>query len=184
MLDPDPTIEVKWSQEGLPISLQLTCEGTDCNLDEVLTLSGLKVGDWVVVMPRTDVDSRKPAGEQTPYTPTPKQMLYGTRAVITDMHIERDGAGRARCGTVELRMIESRGTSKRGYTFRGFSRPFEDGTLYTIDSNPNDAYGAFLAAITEGLRAGGVNGLYRRLIDPGSLSVDWSRWTRRVNCRC
>jgi len=165
--------EVKWSQENLAISLDLTSDGSDCDLDEVLTLSGMKEGEWVVVLPRTDVDSRKPAAEQAPYTPTPKQMLYGTRAVITAIRVERDAAGRARCGTVELRMIESRGSSTRGYTFGSMPRPFEDGTLYTLDSNPNDAYGSFLAAITEGLRAGGPNGLYRRLTDAGSIGVDW-----------
>jgi hypothetical protein len=133
----------------------------------------MKVGEWVVVLPRTDVDSRKSDADQVPYTPTPKQMLYGTRAEIRDIQVERNSAGHALRGTVTLRMIDSHGSAKRGYMFGGFSRPFEDGRLYTIDRNPNDIYGSFLAAITEGLRAGGPNGLYRRLTDSNSITVNW-----------
>jgi hypothetical protein len=166
--------EAAWSQEGLEVCLDLVCDGTDCTLEAVLALSGLKEDGWVVVMPRTDVDSRLPASQQAPYTPTPKQMLYGTRAVVAGIDASRDGAGRVTGATLRLRMNRGGGsTSPRGYSFTSVPRPFEDGRIYTIDSNPNDAYGGFLAAVTEGLNAGGENTLYSRLTAYGGASVDW-----------
>ncbi|HEX5503477.1 MAG TPA: AAA domain-containing protein [Thermomicrobiales bacterium] len=167
-----------WSQEGLRVRLRLDTAGADCDLDQALGLTTLREGATLVVCPRWSVDSRLPPKEQTPFTPTPKQMLYGTRAQLERLVVERDAAGRAVAGyvEVELRTVHGGGKNGRGFAFRSMDQPLTPGACYTLDSDPNDWYGSWCAKVTEGLCAGGAatpNTLYRRLADPAGAHVAW-----------
>ena len=165
--------EAKWSQDGLCVRLRLECAGLECDLDEALALSTLRVGEGVVLCPRTAVDSRLPAGEQTLFTPTPKQMLYGVRGQIAAITVTRDGAGRAVEGFVEVTLRESRGGAwSRGFVFASIEQPLSE-RAYTLDRDPNSWYGYWCAKVTEGLNAGQPNTLYERLAAPASARVDW-----------
>jgi hypothetical protein len=171
----------EWSQDGLVVRLRLEADCLDCDLDEALTLATLRAGDRIVLSPRTTFDSRLPAEERTPFTPTPKQLLYAQRAEIQAIVVERDESGRATNGYVEVALKDARGgTSKRGFTFSGRSEPLQPGMVYTLDSEPNDFYGLWCSKVVEGLLAleegtePGRNALYERLVDLGGASVAWS----------
>jgi DNA polymerase III delta prime subunit len=150
----------RWSQEGLRLRLRLDTAGLDCGLDEALRLSTLKDDARVVLCPRTDTDSRLPPEERTPYTPTPKQMLYAARADIERIDAEQ--------GWVEVVLRASYGgKGTRGFAFPSSgARPLEDGRLYTLDPDPNDWYGYWGAKVVEGLVRGEPNALYQRLAAP------------------
>src|SRR5581483_8819644 len=110
--------ETKWAQTGLRILLEVDCSGAGCSLDEALALTTLRRGERVVVYARTAVDSRLPEEEQTPFTPTPKQLLYGTRATIDAIAIQRDGDGRAQAAQLELVLEGGYGGDwSRGFAF-------------------------------------------------------------------
>ncbi|MDB5058686.1 MAG: superfamily helicase, partial [Chloroflexi bacterium] len=165
--------ELKWSQDGMRVRLRFDAP-LECSIDEMLGLKTLREGDRVVVCPRWDVDSRLPAEEQVPYTPTPKQLLYGTRATIVSIRITRDDHGRAVSGTVELEMRSGfGGKGMRGFVFGSMDKPFEDGAVYSIDEDPNDWYGYHSSKVTEELCAGGHNTLYSRLVDMELADVYW-----------
>ncbi|HVA90321.1 MAG TPA: ATP-binding protein, partial [Chloroflexota bacterium] len=120
------------------------------------------------------VDSRLPVEARTQNVPTPKQMLYGSRATIRALREERDAADRVVSVWLELEMRTSFGGSNmRGFVFVARDRPFEDDTLYTIDPDPNDWYGYWGAQVTAGLGAGGANTLYERLINRSPALVTW-----------
>ncbi len=165
--------EAKWSQDGLCVRLRLECAGLECELDEVLALSTLRVGEGVVLCPRTAVDSRLPADEQTSFTPTPKQMLYGVRGQIATITVTRDEAGRAVEGFVEVTLRESPGGAwSRGFVFASIAQPLSE-REYTLDRDPNSWYGYWCAKVAEGLSAGQPNTLYERLVAPAPARVDW-----------
>jgi len=165
--------EAKWSQDGLRVRLRLECAGLECDLDEALALSTLRVGEGVVLCPRVAVDSRLPADEQTSFTPTPKQMLYGVRGQIAAITITRDSAGRAVEGFVEVALRESPGGAwSRGFVFASIAQPLSE-QAYTLDRDPNSWYGYWCAKVTEGLSAGRPNTLYKRLAASESARVDW-----------
>ena len=140
---------------------------TGCGLGEVLGLTTLKPGDSVVVCKRWDVDSRLQAAEQTPYTPTPKQTLYGTRATLKEITAERDAAP-CHCrpgGTGDAARPRRRLVAR--LRVRRHGQAVEEGILYSIDPDPNDWYGYWCAIVTKELCAGGQNTLYLRLTQLG-----------------
>jgi hypothetical protein len=158
--------ETKWDQKGVQFRLDLTADGLDCTLDEALALTRLCTGDVVVISPRLTVDARLPEAERKPFTPTPKQMLYGTRATIVEINANE------RTVTIEMRGAGGR-SSVPGFAFSGFERPLRDGEQYTLDPDPNDWYGSFCAGIVKDLCAGDPNTLYDRLDAPASAHVPW-----------
>jgi hypothetical protein len=169
--------EVKWSQVGLHVRLRLTTEGADCTLEEALVLTTLKPGDRVVVCPRWTVDERLPAAEQQPFTPTPRQMLYGTRATLLRLEQVRDEDGAPREAWAELELVRSPSAhSPEGFLFAAIERPLEPGALYSLDPDPNDIYGFWCAKITQGLvklergETPGRSPLYERLAG-GAVTV-------------
>ena len=169
-----------WSQDGLVVRLRLECANLDCDLDEAIAMTTLRVSDRVVLAPRTTFDERLPVAERTPFTPTPKQLLYAMRANIGAIVVERDDAGRATRGYVEVELQGSRGgTSKRGFTFSGMPRPLLPGEVYTLDEDPNDVYGLWCSKVVEGLLAveagtePGRSTLYDRLVDLSAATVAW-----------
>lgn len=173
--------ETEWSQAGISYRLRISTDGTDADLDQLLTLSMLKQGERVVFMPRTTVDSRLPANMQTENTPTPKQMLYGTRAEIKQISVERDEAGKASSASVELEMQGTFGGNVPGFLFASFNaQPLVEGKLYTLDSDPNDIYGYWcyvVASKLSELESKGTSevgsALYDRLVDMEHASIEW-----------
>jgi hypothetical protein len=144
--------QTEWSNAGLSFVLRLETEGIDAGVDEVLGLTNLREGERVVVFPRYVTDSRLPPEQRTLNTPTPKQMLYGARATITAVTVERDEADRALSACVQVRMEEGMQSTLKGFTFGSFNKyPFEDGGLYTLDSDPNDIYGYWCWTVVEEL---------------------------------
>lgn len=161
--------DCKWSQEGLKFHLRIETTGVDCDLNELLLLSTLRDGAMIVVFPRWTVDERLPANQQQPFTPTPKQLLYGQRAVLHRVvATTRDPAtGRITAARAEVELQESRGSiSTTPYVFGAFNRPLTDGELYTLDPCPNEWYSYWCAKVVEGLCAGSPNVLYNRLVTP------------------
>ena len=179
-----------WSQAGLRLRLRLDTEGLDCTLDEAMALCTLREGDRVVVYPRWTVDERLPIESRTPFTPTPRQMLYGTRADIVRLELTRDGAGKVVSGFVEIEFARSMSaTNSRGFLFGSVDRPLRDGELYTLDSDPNNIYGFWCAKITEGLRAleegreSGRSTLYERIAQPPGPPPVWPDAARAGQAR-
>jgi hypothetical protein len=170
----DQRAETAWSPEGLRIRLRLDASGVDCTLDEALALLTLREGDRIVINPRTTVDTRLPAADQTPFTPTPRQMLYAPRGTIARIVATAyDDDGHVTAAVLDLTLARPGGSDKRGFAFGSYPATFEDGLLYTLDADPNDWYGAFCATVVEGLCAGEHNTLHERLVDPSSAHVTW-----------
>ncbi|HEX6817537.1 MAG TPA: ATP-binding protein [Ktedonobacterales bacterium] len=166
--------QCEWSQEGLRFRLRLETEGVDCTLDEALGLSDLRSGERIVVYPRQTTDERLPLEERVPFTPTPRQMLYGQRADIKQIVLHRDERGRVTSGYVEIEMAAGRGGAwSRGFVFGGRDRPLEADTVYTLDTDPNSWYGYSCMKVVEGLVASSPNTLYERLCDPSIAHGNW-----------
>lgn len=166
-LPKEQDLPTKWSQEGMKFRLRFDCSGADCDADEALRLSTLREGNSVIIYPRTTVDSRLPSEEQVPFTPTPKQMLRGTRGSIEKMDLQH--------GYVDVVMrsaFDSRSPS--GFAFGSHDRPLLPGELYTLDEDPNNWYAYWTAKVAQGLVAGGRNALYERICDPSSARAEWS----------
>ncbi|MDI3339594.1 MAG: AAA domain-containing protein [Sphaerobacter sp.] len=161
--------------DDLTVRLRLETDAIEGDLDEVLALSTLKPDDQVLVCPRWTVDSRLPEAERQPFTPTPKQMLYQQRGRIRRITVERDAAGRAVGGFVEVQLVGSRGgTWSRGFVFPSFlAQPLEDGAVYTLDPDPNNWLGYYALTVAQGLAAGQPNALHARLLDLAGATVAW-----------
>jgi hypothetical protein len=152
----------EWSHDGLPVHLRLDLTDVDCDAAEALNLTTLRDGDSIIVFSRWTTDSRRPQEEQTPFSPTPKQMLYGTRAVLRAISPERDERGEVTGAMLELEM-RSAFVKSGGFVFPSIPQPFVPGERYTIDPDPNSFYDLWCKKVTEGLIAGGDNTLYHRL---------------------
>ncbi len=153
----------RWSLDDVPVTLRVETAGTDTDLETLLGLLTLKDGERLVLMPRlTDY------GQDAPYTPTPKQILYGARFELLRLNVERDADGIARSATVALKAGHG-GGGEPGYVFGSGIAPLADGTLSTLDPDPNDFLGARMKRLADALCAledagtPGAHGFYRRL---------------------
>lgn len=164
--------ESAWSQDGLLFRLRLDLTGIDAEASEVMNLTTLREDDSVVIYARESVDSRLPPAKQVRNTPTPKQMLYGTRGRIKSITLERDEGDVVRGARFEVETPRSLG-SLDGFTFNGIPRPFEDGQRYTLDPDPNNIYGYWNRKVTQGLIQGGENMLYSRLAGQATPDPNW-----------
>lgn len=161
--------ECRWSQAGLRMRLRVETAGIDCDLHEALLLSRLRDGEFLVVYHRWAVDERLPEAERTEFTPTPKQMLYGQRADLVRIMTEKDGEGRITEAFAVVELKDSRGGDwSKPYVFSSFNRPLEDGTLYTLDTCPNEWMSYWCKEVVEGLCSGQPNVLHDRLARPPS----------------
>ena len=169
----EQSAECRWNHDGLRVKLRLDVTGVDCGLHEALTLSNLREGDRLVLYPRWTVDERLPVASRTPFTPTPRQLLYGNRAELGQITAtEKDTAGRVLAATVEVELKDSFGGDwSRGFVFPSISRPLADDTIYTLDPCPNDWYGYWCNVVVDGLCKGEQNRLFKLLNDP----VSWGR---------
>ena len=158
--------ESEWSQEGMTVRLRLECADVACDLDEALGITTLKAGDRLVLSPRWTVDERLPVADRVSFTPTAKAMLYGLRADLDRIVIDRGDDGRAVAAWAEVALRQGFGGGSRGFTFATIparNRPLEPDGVYTLDPDPNDFYGSWTATVTEGLVDGGANTLYALL---------------------
>ncbi len=164
--------ETAWSPEGLRLRLRIETEGLDCDLDELLLLSTLRDGEQVVVYSRWTEDERLPLEQRSPFTPTPKQLIYGQRAELVRVVVtQRDEMGKAKTAFAEVILRESRGSQHtQPFVFGAYNRPLLDGELYTLDPCPNEWYAYWCAKVVEGLCQGQPNELYHRLIQPPAPS--------------
>lgn len=117
-------------------------------------------------------------------------MLYGARATIEGMYVERDADEKAISATLTLRIVPASGASVKGFLFSSFMKePFADGTLYTIDPDPNDIYGYWCSVVaTELGRLEAAadpnirNALYERITNPSS-QVNWDEREAQAQAR-
>ncbi|QDU21332.1 bifunctional RecB family nuclease/DEAD/DEAH box helicase [Urbifossiella limnaea] len=167
-LNKEQSAECKWSADGLRVRLRVEAAGVDCDLHEALLLSTLRDGARVVVFRRWTTDERLPPDQRTEFTPTPKQMLYGTRAVFRRVVVTRaDAAGRAAEAVAEVELTDGFGNdSMKPFVFSAIGRPLAAGEAYTLDPCPNDISGYWHAKVVEGLCGGQPNSLYARLANP------------------
>jgi hypothetical protein len=167
-LNKEHSAECRWSPEGLRLRLRIECEGVDCDLHEALLMSNLRDGDRLVLYSRWAVDERLPPSERKPFTPTPKQMLYGQRAELVGLvATKKDAAGRVLAAIADVELKESRGGDwSKPFVFPAINRPLEEGKLYTLDPCPNDWYGYWCAQVVNGLCDGQPSVLYDRLVQP------------------
>lgn len=163
VLTKEQRAETKRDCDGIVLRLRLTTEEIAADLDAILALGTPKPGDRLVLAPRVAVDKRSATYGQT-YTPTAKVLLYRMRVQFRRLEVVRDAAGRATEALVEIAMLGHAGpTSERGYTFFGHVVGLADGERYSLDPDPNDFYGRWLASVTEGLMEGGANAVYAHL---------------------
>ena len=171
-----PTAEenraLNWSLADRPLRFRLEVGADSADVGELLATSEMKTGEWAVLKERYAVDSRLPAGQQLPFTPTARQLLYAPRVEIGAVSPERDGGHQEVRFEVEMR--DSRGGGNgNGYTFTGHPAPPRDGTIYTLDPNPDDFNGAGLQATIQQIVDGRQNTLYDRLVADPPKPADW-----------
>ncbi|QDV37679.1 DEAD/DEAH box helicase [Tautonia plasticadhaerens] len=156
--------ETRWSPGGLWVRLRLESTGLDCDLDDALALTTLRAGDRLVLFSRWALDERLPEADRKPFTPTPKQMLYGDRVDLKKIVTARDeGSNRIVSGVVEVEFAPPRWGGAEGFVFGSIPRPLEDGQLCTLDHCPNSWYGSWCRQVVDGLCAGEPNALLDRL---------------------
>ncbi len=165
----------KIDQEGMVVKLRIATSELDGDLDDLLAISGLKEGSPIVISPRWTVDERLLAENQTPMTPTAKQILYRQRGFLQRIRVERDVSGKAIRVLVEVELVNRYGVrGSHGFIFGGsFTQPFRDHELFAIDPDPNSWTGFWSSKVTEGLRNGGRNTLYRTLTGELPDRINW-----------
>ena len=179
-LTPEQKAECEWSMEGMPFRLRFDLTGVDADLPTILGLLNLKDGDRFVLYPRWSTDTRLPIEEQTDNTPTPKQMLYGTRVELLRIDVRKNESGHPTHAFAEVSVCSPGGGSP-GYLFSAMDRPLEPNALYTLDPDPNDIYGLWQSKVTDALcdleqsATPNVHPLYSRVAHPapGGESVPW-----------
>ncbi|MGC4192050.1 MAG: ATP-binding protein [Thermomicrobiales bacterium] len=165
--------ETKRDPEGIVLRMRVEVRDVACDLDEALTLSSIKPGERLVLASRWEVDSR-PDKDKTPYTPTPKSLLYRMRVELQRLEVARDEDGQATAAIAEIGLLKQfGGKSERGYSFGGHAVAIDDGETFSLDPDPNNFYGAWLAKVTEGLVAGGENAIYAHLAGEALPPVIW-----------
>jgi hypothetical protein len=160
-------------QAGIVVRLRLDKTNWECGLEEAISIADFSRGDRIVLRDRWTVDSRLPIDEQKLLTPTPKQLLYGERASFKKFAVQRDANGVVVVGFAEIELLDSHSYGKPGFVFKGHHCPLEQGTLYTIDPDPNNITGSWQKEIAEGLIDGGANALYQRLTGARTDLIDW-----------
>ncbi len=166
--------ELRWSLAERPLRFRLEAgAGADAgDIDELLATSDIKAGEWAVLKERFAIDSRLPEGQRNPFTPTAKQLLYAPRVEIGAVTTGVAG------GHLEVRfdveMMDSRGGGRgNGYTFTGHPEPPRDGTIYSLDPNPDDFNGAGLQGTIQQIVGGRQNTLYDRLVATSPTPAEW-----------
>ncbi len=145
----------------VPLRLRIVLDDVECDLETALRLTSLSPGDKVILAPRWSVDERLPADQQQPFTTTARQLLYKPRATLIELDPN---------GFVLLQPNRHYSNGDRRFTFPAQWEWPTTGTLYTIESDPNDVYGQRCMEIVNELRGGASNALYQRLAAPTSVT--------------
>jgi hypothetical protein len=169
----------KWDDANLEVRLRIAMDGIDATLDDVLSLATYKTGDQVLLYPRLTTDSRQPLAERTPFTPTPRQLLYGGRGLFDRLEqtLGPDGKPMAAWVRMTLRPIFVR---HDGYVFPSTAHePFVDGKLYTLEEDPNSWQASRCEAFTQALAAVAhatqpLNIIYDHLARRATSTIEWS----------
>lgn len=157
-----------------PFHLRIDVAEAGITTAEALSLSTIKARDRVRIEPRWTVDGRLPPAEQTPLTPTPKQLLYGMAQEIVDVETELDASGQpVRAWLLTKPAFSPSSKNPPGFLFMGHDEDLVDGKLYSVDPDPSDIYGFWGAKVVHGLLAGGQNTLFERVEDDGAGAVNW-----------
>ncbi len=166
---------LSWSLAERPLRFRLEPGSDAGDVNELVNSSDMKPGEWAVLKERFAVDSRLPAAQRTPFTPTAKQLLYAPRVEIGAV-TPNSGDGSHSDVRFELVMQDSRGGGGKGngYTFGGRPEPPRNGTTYTLDPNPDDYNGVGLQTTIQQIVDGRQNTLYDRLITTTPTPADWS----------
>lgn len=164
--------ECKWDHEGMEFRLRLEADGLDCSLDDAINLMTFREDDRLVLRERWSVDSRLPETERRPFTSTAKQILGGQRVRLKTIVVDRDEQGHARKAFAVAEMTFGMGPDKRGFLFGGRQEPLQAGTLYTLESEPDNINRLWAAKTIAGLIDGGENMLYSYLTgQPTSMPI-------------
>ncbi len=143
------------------IRLRVDLAGVASSVEHAMTLWERRIGDRVVISPRKTVDSRKPVTERIAFTPTVRQLLYGSSANIVDL-----GAGHDESGTpftwIDVEMSNF-GAKSTEFSFNQMYTGFEPGALLTLDESPNNWHAAHQRTVITGLREGKRNALFQRI---------------------
>lgn len=162
-----------WDRAGLRFRLRLDTSGLDGDLHHVLGQTTFGEGDRLVLYTRQTVDSRLPVADQTPFTPTPKQLLYGQRVDLRRLLVDRDAGGRAVRAWAEVEFSPYSGSRVDGFVFPGGREPLVADETYTLDPDPNDWSGAHQRQLVQALQAGAENAVYQRLDESGPATAEW-----------
>jgi hypothetical protein len=100
------------------------------------------------------------------------------RADIVDIEVQRDEDGRAQEAWAIVEIAPTRNPSSapgspRGFVFHNFPKPFFDGVLYTLDSNPDDWMGNHCSGLMKELCEGKSSVLLGRLNKDASTRIAW-----------
>lgn len=176
--------QLKQVKRGLKdplITMEITNEGVGCSLDEMLALSSIGEGEFIILSPRWDIDSRLSPEERAPYTATYRQLLYGRRGVVEELKVARDAEGAAERATVTI-SLRSQFQQFPGFLFPswvGDKKPFRNDELYAIDTDPGSWNDMRCKLTTEGLCAGEPHTLYKRLTDQLTGPAPWPESAER-----
>jgi predicted RecB family nuclease len=118
----------RYSLGDLEVKLRIAQEDLPFPLAEALLLTQRREGDFVVVAPAESVDTRPEAKDRAPFQTTAKQLLrMSGRAVIDKLTAE---------GTLIVRLKGS-GAHYEGFVWGPYPKPFDDGSMITIDDDPD-----------------------------------------------
>lgn len=146
----------------LALRMRIDLSNVDCDLKHALDVWDTSDGKSVIFRERWTVDERPEATNRDPFTPTPRQLLYGAGARVQRVEIARDDRGEIAQAWVWLAMT-SGGGSQPGFTFAHYPRSVTDGELYTIEEDPNSFVDGWQKRLTEQLAAGEEHEVYARL---------------------
>ncbi len=165
-LPKDQSAASAWNFDDMIYRLRIEPEGTGSGLDDILARTTMRDGSYLVLAPRTTVDTRLPPDERMPFTPTPKQVLWGLRANLQRFVVERQD-GRVVKAWVDVTLRPERGAGKhdpQGYIFGTIAAnnlPLEPEATYTLDPDPGNRNALWAAIVSRGLVAGGENTVAR-----------------------
>jgi predicted RecB family nuclease len=163
----------QWSHKEMRYRLRIETSSLECSLEDLLNLTTVKPGARMVFYPRWTTSSPEGSDPLPPYTPTAKQLLYGPRAQLIDIKVERDEENRAISAFAIVELMEGGGGDGMGFTFGyGKADPLVADEIYTLDEDPNDINGSWASTVAKGLIAHGENTLYDYLTgQPTSMPI-------------
>jgi hypothetical protein len=160
----------RWNHNDVRYVFEIVHPGGQERIEHVLGLSEIKIGARILIGDRWSVDGRLPVEEQVEFQTTARQMLYGQRAEVISIEMRRTEGGSLR-GMITLEMKPSYGNDP-GFLFFGRNQIFADGSLYTVEPDPNNIMLSRGRKLARELQDGLVNAVSER-IGGEILPVAW-----------